>query len=89
MRKKKVNIGDVFVIPLKENRYGYGQVVSFGILLVRSNLVYIEKGYWKVLGNAGVPSNINIPKYYIRDGLDHFEVVTPIHEKCNVYSWRS
>ncbi|MBD7971415.1 Imm26 family immunity protein [Paenibacillus gallinarum] len=33
----KINIGDIFIIPLKENRYGYGQVVEFGALLLISS----------------------------------------------------
>ncbi|MCM3785674.1 immunity 26/phosphotriesterase HocA family protein [Neobacillus mesonae] len=104
MRRKKVNIGDVFIIPLKENRYGYGQVVSKGsffktfiafnfitdekitniqeilsknvIILIRSNLVFIEDGYWAVLGNAELPVDLSIPKYYIREGLEDFKLVT-------------
>ncbi|WDH97756.1 Imm26 family immunity protein [Paenibacillus urinalis] len=104
MRKKKVNIGDVFVIPIKENRYGYGQVVLFGsffkifiafdfitdekitdikeilskdiIILIRSNLVFIEDGYWTILGNAELPVDLALPEYYIREGLDDSELVT-------------
>lgn len=104
MRKKKVNIGDVFTIPLNENRYGYGQVVEIGemydiliafdyisrdkildvqeilskdiVFLLRTTIVYIEDGYWDVIGNADLPTDLNVPKYYIRDGLNDFEVVT-------------
>ena len=104
MRKKKVNIGDIFTISLDENRYGYGQVVEIGemydiliafdfiscdkildvqeilskdiVFLLRTTIVNIDDGYWDVIGNADLPTDLNIPKYYIRDGLDDFEVVT-------------
>ena len=104
----KINIGDIFIIPLKENRYGYGQVVEFGafyqtmiafdfithekvsniqeilskdiVFFIRTNTAFIEKGYWNVLGSAELPANLNMPKYYIRNGLDDFEVVTASEE---------